>query len=307
MHCAEFVTKLTDFKTVIGTSSCNSAVQALNLLANIVFALLNSVKRDLKLPDIIIQLNQLYSRIKAGTTFKNRTSLQTSKGTMRKSRLKDYIAGILIGASSIFSPASNVAVAQETKQEASIDDLTQSEVDRLMLRESVDDILKEEYDSGRIQKVVYNSSSGRTNFRELVYQEHLPASQRKPVIMLVADAIYREWLKKDGYVANKGDAIAVKKLAQKYDKFKIVLYDPTVDPEFKGIGEGKAKLGKELKGESVSSTPFIAMYWVDNQNHDFQKVYSFKGGPVGPSANKGVLELLEILNKEIKSKYSDSF
>ena len=56
---------------------------------------------------------------------------------MKKSRLKDYVAGILIGASSILSQPTHTAVAQETKQEQSIDDLTQSEVDSLMLRESV--------------------------------------------------------------------------------------------------------------------------------------------------------------------------
>ncbi len=206
----------------------------------------------------------------------------------KRSTLRDYLSSIVLAGSILVSPAQIFADDKKPAQEQSIDELTQSEVDSLMQRENVDDILKEEYSSGRIQKVVYNSSSGKTNFRELVYQEHLPSKERKPVIMLVADADGKGWFDKEKYSGDKGDAIIIKKLAQKYVDFKVVFYDPSIDPEFKETEENRFKLGKELDNETLISRPSIFLYGLfdltngetkDNNDGNVKKLDIIKGGP----------------------------
>jgi len=179
---------------------------------------------------------------------------------MKKSRLKDYVAGILIGASSILSQPTHTAVAQETKQEQSIDDLTQSEVDSLMLRESVEDILKEEYSSGRIQRITYDSSTGKTNFRELVYQDNISKEHKKPVLMLVADGDGQGWFDKSTYDFAKGNAVVLKATMRKNKNFKYVLYDPSIDPDYFETGENKARFGKELRDEELHISPSIFLF-----------------------------------------------
>ena len=189
---------------------------------------------------------------------------------------------------------------QETKAPESIDDLTQTEVDTLMQRATVDDILKEEYTSGRIQKVKYNSSTGKTNFRELVYQENIPKEQRKPVVMLVADSDGKGWFDKEKYVGDKADAIIVKSLTKKYKNFMIVSYDPSIAPDFKETREGKVNFGSELKKENVSISPSILVYGAKAGN-DFERLYRFNGGKLGVSANVDVLKFEINLTDKIKS------
>lgn len=166
----------------------------------------------------------------------------------------------------------------EIKAQENIDDLTQAEVDKLMLRKNVDEILKEEYESGRIQRVNYDSSTGRTNFREIVYQEHLPANERKPVLMLVADADGEGWFEKEKYVADKGNAIILKSLTKKHTQFRVVTYDPMIDPEFRETAENEIKFGAELEGENVSVRPSILVYGAKRGN-DFERLYRLSGGP----------------------------
>lgn len=207
---------------------------------------------------------------------------------LKKLSLTDYVSSIVLAGSILVSPAHIFADDKKPVQEQSIDELTQSEVDSLMLRESVDDILKEEYSSGRIQKVVYDSSKGKTNFRELVYQEHIPAKDKKPVIMLVADADGKGWFDKEKYSGDKGDAVVVKKLAQKYAGFRIVFYDPSIDPGFRETGENRFNLGKELDNEALISRPSIFLYGLfdltngetkDNNDGNIKKLDIIKGGP----------------------------
>ncbi|MBS3124966.1 hypothetical protein J4211_01780, partial [Candidatus Woesearchaeota archaeon] len=174
-------------------------------------------------------------------------------------------------------------------QAQSIDDLTQEEVDKLMLRETVDDILKEEYSSGRIQRITYDSSTGKTNFRELVYQDNIPKEHKKPVLMLVADGDGQGWFEKEKYVVGKGDAIVVKKLAQKYTNFRIIFYDPSIDPEFKETREGEGKFGAEIKKEGALNAPSIFLYGLfdltkeetEQQNdRNIKGLDIYRGGPV---------------------------
>src|SRR3989338_9277873 len=157
----------------------------------------------------------------------------------KKSKLTDYLASFVLAGSVLANPACVFVDDKKPVQAQSIDDLTQEEVDKLMLRESVDDILKEEYSSGRIQRITYDSSTGKTNFRELVYQDNIPKEHKKPVLMLVADGDGQGWFDKEKYSGDKGDSIIVKKLAQKYKDFRIVFYDPSVDQQFTEVRGGE--------------------------------------------------------------------
>lgn len=215
----------------------------------------------------------------------------------RKKDLVDYIAPLVLGASIFAAPLSYIN-AQDKKPEttASIDDLTQAEVDNLMKRESVDDILKEEYDSGRIQKVTYDSAAKKTNFKKLVYQEDSLPKDKKPVLMLVADGDGLGGLIKEKYTADKGDAIVVKNLANKYQQFIVVFYDPSIVPDFVEVGRGKVKFGQELKNENLTTRPSIVVY----DNTSIKQSYLFKGGPVEPGANTSVFEVRDAVEKEIK-------
>jgi len=207
----------------------------------------------------------------------------------KKSKLTDYLASFVLAGSVLANPACVFVDDKKPVQAQSIDDLTQEEVDKLMLRETVDDILKEEYSSGRIQRITYDSSTGKTNFRELVYQDNIPKEHKKPVLMLVADGDGQGWFEKEKYVVGKGDAIVVKKLAQKYTNFRIIFYDPSIDPEFKETREGEGKFGAEIKKEGALNAPSIFLYGLfdltkeetEQQNdRNIKGLDIYRGGPV---------------------------
>ena len=133
----------------------------------------------------------------------------------KKSKLTDYLASFVLAGSVLANPACVFVDDKKPVQAQSIDDLTQEEVDSLMLRETVDDILKEEYSSGRIQRITYDSSTGKTNFRELVYQDNIPKEHKKPVLMLVADGDGQGWFEKSTYDFAKGNAVVLKATMRK--------------------------------------------------------------------------------------------
>ena len=174
-----------------------------------------------------------------------------------KMRIKDYIATATLCAGLLGTPAC-VKADDEQKKEASIDELTQAEVDTLMQRSSVDDILKEEYQSGKVKRVEYKD--GKTNFRELVYQENIPVAERKPVIMLVADGDGKGWFDEERYEFAKGDSVVLKKLVAQYADLKFVVYDPNIAPDFKETGNNSVSFGKELLQEGVTRGPSLFLY-----------------------------------------------
>ena len=189
----------------------------------------------------------------------------------------------------------------EIKAPESIDELTQAEVDTLMQRSSVDEILKEEYQSGRIKKVEYQD--GKTNFRNLVYQEHLPAKDRKPVIMLVADGDGLGWFDAEKYKFAKGDGVILKKLAAQYYDFKFVVYDPSVAPDFEEINKSTAEFGIELKNEGLVRVPSLFLYSVfdvvaneteTSNNRRIKLIDKIKGGM---NNNKDISKLHKDITK----------
>ena len=108
--------------------------------------------------------------------------------------------------------------------EAEAASISMSEVERLMSRGSVDAILREEYSSGLIDRVRYNGT--RTNFKELVFQEGLSASDKKPVLVM-----FYNHKTDEGFSLR--EAIIFKKLAEEYQgKVKFATYDISVQPDY---------------------------------------------------------------------------
>ncbi len=210
-------------------------------------------------------------------------------------RITNYVASLTLCASLLGTPACARAEG-DTAQKASIDELTQAEVDTLMQRSSVDEILKEEYQSGRVQKVKYENC--KTNFRELVYQEHLSASQRKPVIMLVADGDGIGNFDKEKYGSEKGDAVVLKHYANNLRDFLFVVYDPSQDPAFSELGDGGASFGAELKREGISGRPSIAIYDADKMGK-VNQFYVMKGGPKSSKVSTETPKVKRLLDKKI--------
>ena len=163
--------------------------------------------------------------------------------------------------------------------DSAIDNLTQSEVNALLRRSSVEDILREELDSGRISRVVYNTSNRRSNFRELVYQENvLPMNNRRPVLMLVADADGRGPFTNEQYVFDKTAAIVFKNNTRRFGNVSFAFYDPSIAPDYRVEG------GAELRGEGVSRVPSQVLYCP----------WDFTAGET-PDRNSGVVKKLDIL------------
>ncbi|MBI4141160.1 hypothetical protein HY485_04965 [Candidatus Woesearchaeota archaeon] len=178
---------------------------------------------------------------------------------LTKAGVRDYLASFVLAGAVVFGQSGcTKADGDDKTQQTSIDELTQAEVNTLMQRSSVDEILKEEYASGRIKKVEYKD--GKTNFKDLVYQEQLPQKDRKPVIMLVADGDGIGWFDKEKYEFAKGDGVVLKKLVAQYSDFKFVVYDPSIAPDFRETGKNTVVFGQELLQEGVMGSPSVFLY-----------------------------------------------
>jgi len=80
----------------------------------------------------------------------------------------------------------------ETKQSTSQvdvkkDQITEEEIEELMKRGSVDEILKEDYENGTIEHLVYdheNPEESGKSYKKFVFQEDLKPEDRKPVLVM---------------------------------------------------------------------------------------------------------------------------
>lgn len=163
---------------------------------------------------------------------------------------RDTLKGlaVLVGLASV--PAGLVGLASE----AEAGEISNSEIKRLMRRDSVDEILREEYSSGLINRVRYDGN--RTNFKELVFQEHLSPKDKKPVLVM----FYVGDERKNGFA--KREAIIFEELAKEYQgKIKFVAYDINVQPDVIRRGNQKWYFGREVEnGEKITLSPSIGMY-----------------------------------------------
>ncbi len=163
-----------------------------------------------------------------------------------------------------------------------IEMISVSEIEQLMKRGSVNSILREEYNSGLIQKVEYNRKKRKTNFDELVYQEHLKPENRKPVLVFFYDT------KNNLSDGDEREAVIIKELAKRYNgKINFVCIDVAIEPDYTGF-RNKGIFGTEVKIEGIKGIPSLAIYsqfdlakvkTIDNSTERIKQIDILRGGP----------------------------
>ncbi|QQG38886.1 MAG: hypothetical protein HYS32_00235 [Candidatus Woesearchaeota archaeon] len=129
--------------------------------------------------------------------------------------------------------------------------ITEEKINQLMSRGSVDEILKEEHESGAITKLVYNTENPEETAREykrLVFQEDVEAEKRRPILVMFHS----------NSDPSKRDAIIFKELERKYrSQVRFVTFK--VDAEGDGV-ERTYRTFPRLLGINVRGPPSIAMF-----------------------------------------------
>lgn len=172
----------------------------------------------------------------------------------------------------------NTVFARNEKEEM----ISVAEIEQLMKRGSVEGILKEEYNSGLIHKVEYDRRKRKTNFDELVYQEHLNPKKRKPVLVFFYDT--KNTLS-DG---DEREAVIIKELSKRYNgKIKFVCIDVAIEPDYTGF-KNRGIFGTEVKIEGIKGIPSLAIYsqfdlanvkTIDNSKERIKQIDILRGGP----------------------------
>ena len=186
----------------------------------------------------------------------------------------------------------NTVLARNEKDEK----ISVAKIEQLMKRSSVESILKEEYNSGLIQKIEYDRRKQKTNFNELVYQEHLNSESRKPILVFFYDT------KIDTINADERDAIILKILINKYnDNLDFLCYDTSIEPSYTG-NRNSGIFGAEVRSEAINSVPSMAMYsqfdlvkgeTPNSINGRVKQIDILRGGPGKNSLLKPWLEFLK--------------
>jgi len=185
----------------------------------------------------------------------------------------------------------STVLARNTKEET----ISVTEIEQLMKRGSVETILMEEYDSGLIQKVEYDRRKEKTNFDELVYQEHLNPENRKPVLVF--------FYNNQNYTtkSDEREAILIKKIINTYyKKIKLVIYDVSIEPDYTGK-INKGIFGTEVRREKVKGTCSLAMYSIfdlfkgETSNKNNRKIKQIDILQKGPSNNNLVNTWLKFI------------
>ena len=176
------------------------------------------------------------------------------------------------------TPAYGQEVAKvETKQEQTKPSITNEEIERLMKKKTVEEILE----GAPVEYVRYDPKKGKTNFDELVYQKHLRPDQRKPVMVM--------WYSNKDSKRNgtcQRAAIAYRKTSEfLHNLVRFICFHEDADPilvseNYSGIIE---KFG-------VRSSPSFAIYPCENGGISQEDL--LKGGPLG---NEGILKYVQNL------------
>jgi hypothetical protein len=165
---------------------------------------------------------------------------------------------------------------------------TMAEIEMLMARGSVDEILNEEYGTrvkkGTIEQIKRKPQSIITNFRDLVYQEEKDALDKRP--SLVMFYVNSEKSKN----ASPREAIIFKSLANRFSgKVNFFTYDISIQEKYKKRKIFDSSFGNEVqKNEGIVEIPAIGMYSVfdlaeyetpDINDGLIKQVDILKGGP----------------------------
>ena len=159
---------------------------------------------------------------------------------------------------------------------------TMDEINTLMARHSVDDILQEEYDLGAIEQIETKGFMGKkTTFKEKVYESDKPS-----LVMF-----YNSKEKKDKHKGYQNrEAIIFKSLANSFSNdMNFLAYDISIQKDYTKDTSGNSYLGTEVqKNESVTGTPSMAIYskfdLVEGEtavknNGEIKQIDIFRGGP----------------------------
>lgn len=138
-------------------------------------------------------------------------------------------------------------------------------VNEWMKRNTFDELFKEEYSAGKIQKVMRDATTGTLNFRQLVYQEDKKPENRKPVVLFAGSKSGAPFQPshKSGYFC--ADVI-FKNLCQSQQDITFITCDYTIASDFKYIGFdvqqdiNVADFGKELNKELLYGAPALILY-----------------------------------------------
>lgn len=246
-----------------------------------------SVQELASLEDTLLRFTELEERVIAyGETAVKRIepvrktfSKQPRKGLSRIAA--GFILPIAAAAATMFGGQvygqdivkSPTAIVQTEKT----DELTDAEIANQMQKGTVEDILK----GAKVEYVKYDSTNKATNYDALVFQKHLKAEERKPVLVLVyrnKDPPYAKQIR----TAHR-DAIIFKRLAQKFvDKVKFVCYNADLSPEM----AANSYAGFNALG--ILALPSIAMYskfdvvkgeTPENNDGNIKMVDVIRGGP----------------------------
>lgn len=212
---------------------------------------------------------------------KDKGNPNMTKSIRRRTFIKNVIVVIALSIG-VGKFTHNLFSNQAYASSANENTISLDKIERLMNRGSVEKILKEEYDSGLIQRVEYNKRKRKTNFDELVYQKHLDSENRKPVLVFFYDDEFKKKIANLDY--EKREAIILKELARKYqNRIRFVTYESDVDPKL-----AKSKHKGITTNYGIKATPSIAMYCTfnfikgetsDNNNGMIKQTDILRGGP----------------------------
>ena len=208
------------------------------------------------------------------------------------------LEGILAGAIAVSGVDAfiNPIYAQQ-KQEQKKDMIPMQEIERLMQRQTVDDILREEYDSGRIQKIRYSPWRGRTNFDESVYQKG--NKDKMPVLVLFYAGDFQDFTKEQND-CEKREAIIFKELSKKYKgNIRFVVFEDDTDPN---LARNNHQGVRATYG--IIAPPSIALYspfdllkgeTPERNNGEIKQIDILRGGP---TADKWINPWIPFLSKK---------
>ena len=186
---------------------------------------------------------------------------------------KGAAAALVLGAASVVNSA---AYGQETKAS----DITDAEIAEHMKKATVEEILR----GASVEYVKYDPATKATNYDALVFQKHLKAEERKPVLVFFYHNKDPPGTSETAIGVGHRSAVVFIKLAQEFkNKVRFVCHNMDVDPEL-----AKDNYSGIRRNYDIRAPPSIAMYSLfdilkgetaQNNNGIIKQIDVMRGGP----------------------------
>ncbi len=145
----------------------------------------------------------------------------------RRSFLRRMAASIVLAGASAVLTASGTKAAYGQDIAQKVQELTDAEIAEHMKKGTVEEILK----GANVEYVKYDPTTKATNYEALVFQKHLRAEERKPVLVFFYHNKDPPWTKPEAKGTAYRGAIVFRKLAEKLSgQIKFVCYTVDSDP-----------------------------------------------------------------------------